>query len=239
MKKSAIILGGGSGLRAGGEIPKQFQSINGKPMLWWSIKAFHKEDPSTEIIVVLHPEYFDLWNELITKIPKDEHIYHNIVCGGRSRWHSVYNGLLEIDSETDSFVAIHDGARPLITIDMISRGWITAKNHRAAIPFVPLTDSIRKKNNEIDSEAVNRSDFVAVQTPQIFDSALIKQAYTMPNDLRFTNPSGTFGIPPFTDDASVVESINHPIALYEGDINNIKVTNPMDFAIAETLMNKR
>lgn len=239
MKKTAIILGGGSGLRAGGEIPKQFQDINGKPMLWWSIEAFYKEDSSVEIIVVLHPEYFELWNKLTAKIPKDEYISHVIVCGGRSRWHSVYNGLLNIKPEIDSYVAIHDGARPLISTEMIHRGWVAAKCYQAAIPVVPLTDSIRKKNNDTDSITVNRSDYIAVQTPQVFDSTLIKQAYTMPDDPRFTDPDGKFGIPPFTDDASVVESINHHISLYDGNANNIKVTNPIDFAIAEILMNNR
>lgn len=239
MKKIAIILGGGSGVRAGGDIPKQFQLIGGKPMLWWSIEAFHKEDSSTVIYVMLHPNFFDLWDEFISGLPEDEYIEHIALCGGRSRWHSVYNGLLEVASNEDLYVAVHDGARPLVSIDMISRGWEAASKHKAAIPIIPLTDSIRKLTSETESHVEDRTKYVAVQTPQIFRSDLLKKAYTMPDDPRFTDPTGKSGIPPFTDDASVVEAFGEKVSLYAGDTNNIKVTNPADFAIANLLIAKR
>lgn len=237
MKKATIILGGGVGTRAGGDLPKQFQKINGKPMLWWSIEAFHKEDALTDIFVMLHPNFFDLWEELVAEIGKSNYIPHTILCGGRSRWHSVYNGLLSIDADEDLYVAIHDGARPMLSIDMIRRGWECAKAHNAAIPVVPLTDSIRNISNGMcDSVSVDRNEFVAVQTPQIFNSLLIKRAYTMPEDLRFSDASGKYGIPPFTDDASVVEYLGEKIWLYSGEPDNLKVTNPQDFAVADLLL---
>ncbi|MDE7412747.1 MAG: 2-C-methyl-D-erythritol 4-phosphate cytidylyltransferase [Muribaculaceae bacterium] len=229
MEKYAVVLAGGAGLRAGGEMPKQFQILGGLPVLWWSVKAFHEEDPSTKIRIVMHPGFFDLWDILYSELPAEEReIDVEIVCGGSSRIESVKRGILGIGSTSDTLVAVHDAARPLISPEMIGRGWIAARENGAAVPVVPMIDSIRHLS-ENGSTAVDRSRYVRVQTPQVFYGDLLKKAY---EDL--TDEDARI----LTDDASVVERLGHKISLYDGEINNLKITNPIDFAIAGVLIGK-
>ena len=224
MKQYAVIVAGGSGTRMGGGIPKQFRSLCGRPLLWWSMKAFHDENPQTEIILVLPADFIDLWNDFFSSLPKEAHIPHKITVGGNTRSESVCNGLKYVE-EDDSLVAIHDGARPLVGVGMISEGWEAAKISGAAIPVVSVTDSLRKISDD-DSIAVNRSEYVAVQTPQMFHTDKLKKAYAFANGASFT------------DDASVMENAGFKISLYKGDFSNMKVTNPNDLVIATILMDK-
>ncbi len=224
MHKYAIIVAGGEGNRAGGVVPKQFQLIAGIPMLWWSVRAFHAEDPDTRIILVLHPGFFDEWDLLYAELPEaDRKIDVHISCGGRSRLESVRNGLMSVPDGNDALVAVQDAARPLVSVEMISRGWLAAEESGAAVPAVGMTDSIRRIEDGI-SISVPRKDYVKVQTPQIFDASLLKNAY-----------EGTLS-DLMTDDASVVEAAGHKISLYEGSPYNMKVTEPLDIKIAETLI---
>lgn len=224
MQKYAIIVAGGEGNRAGGVVPKQFQLIAGIPMLWWSVRAFHAEDPDTRIILVLHPGFFDEWDLLYAELPEtDRKIDVHISCGGRSRLESVRNGLMSVPDCNDSLVAVHDAARPLVSVEMISRGWLAALECGSAVPAIGMTDSIRRIEDGV-SVSVPRKDYVKVQTPQVFDAALLKNAY-----------AGTLS-DLMTDDASVVEAAGHKISLYEGSPYNMKVTEPLDIKIAETLI---
>lgn len=224
MQKYAIIVAGGEGNRAGGVVPKQFQLIAGIPMLWWSVRAFHAEDPDTRIILVLHPGFFDEWDLLYAELPEaDRKIDVHISCGGRSRLESVRNGLMSVPDGNDALVAVHDAARPLVSVEMISRGWLAAEESGAAVPAVGMTDSIRRIEAGV-SVSVPRKDYVKVQTPQVFDASLLKHAY-----------EGTLS-DLMTDDASVVEAAGHKISLYEGSSYNMKVTEPLDIKIAETLI---
>lgn len=223
IKKTAVILAGGSGTRAGNDIPKQFQLLGDFPVLWWSIKAFYDEDPNTKIIVVIHPNYLYDWEVYISDMPENQKIEHIMICGGRSRWHSVFNALMEVDIEEDSYIAIHDGARPLISCEMIARGWKTAIKYGTAIPCIPLSDSVRMMTDDQSSKAMDRSLIKAVQTPQIFSSEIIKHSYSLPEE-KF-----------FTDDASVAEYAGYKINLYDGETTNIKITYPQDFKIAQLL----
>ena len=232
-RRHALLLAGGKGLRAGGDIPKQFQEICGRPLLWWSLRAFHSHDPETDITVVMNPEYAGLWQSLLSALPEDERIPHCIAPGGKERGESVMNGLRNIkergDACEDILVAVHDGARPLITPEMIERGFDMAAEYGNAVPYKPLTDSIRHLNTtgqpEKGSGPADRSAFVCVQTPQIFKYDTLCEAYAKSGGLTFT------------DDASLAEqALGLEIALYEGESSNIKVTNPEDFAIAETLL---
>ena len=224
MHKYAIIVAGGEGNRAGGVVPKQFQLIAGIPMLWWSVRAFHAEDPDTRIILVLHPGFFDEWDLLYAELPEaDRKIDVHISCGGRSRLESVRNGLMSVPDGNDALVAVHDAARPLVSVEMISRGWLAAEESGAAVPAVGMTDSIRRIEAGV-SVSVPRKDYVKVQTPQVFDASLLKHAY-----------EGTLS-DLMTDDASVVEAAGHKISLYEGSPYNMKVTEPLDIKIAETLI---
>lgn len=225
MKKYAIILAGGSGMRAGGDVPKQFQTLEGIPMLWWSVRAFHKEDENTHIRLVMNPGFFDLWDIIYRELPEeDRKIPVTLVCGGRSRLESVKNGIMEIPAEEDALIAVHDAARPLVDYRMINEGWRVASEKRAAVPAVPVTDSLRRIGADGFSEAVARKDYVAVQTPQVFRCDILKSAYALPlNDTM-------------TDDASVVEASGVTVTLFEGNTRNIKVTNPLDMDIASLLM---
>lgn len=225
MKKECIILAGGEGRRAGAGLPKQFHNLGGVPLLWWSVRRFHEEDPSAGISVVLHPGFFDWWDVMVRELPDaDREINVRLVCGGPSRAASVRNGLVGLPDDASTFVAVHDGARPLVDTAQIRRGWEAAENHGAAIPAIKVTDSLRELLPDGGSAAVDRSRYVAVQTPQVFRADILREAYRL--DDR----------PEFTDDASRVEACGHEIYLYEGSPENIKVTVPGDFKIAEALL---
>ena len=224
MKKYAVIVAGGDGNRAGGSVPKQFQLLGGIPMLWWSVRAFYEEDQDTKIILVLHPGFFDDWDIMHSELrDEDKRINVHISCGGRSRLESVRNGLMSVPEDEEGLVAIHDAARPLVTPELIARGWEAAQRYGAAVPMTAMTDSIRHIEGE-GSEAVARKDYVKVQTPQVFDAALLKSAYDLPLN------------PDMTDDASVVEAAGHKISLFEGSPYNMKVTDPLDIKIADLIL---
>ena len=135
MKKYAVIVAGGSGNRMGGGIPKQFRSLCGHPVLWWSMKSFHEEDPETRLIIVLPSEFISLWQDFYATLPNNERFEHIVVKGGATRGESVLAGLAMVDRE-DSLVAIHDGARPLTSVQTIASGWLKAQEHGAAIPVI-------------------------------------------------------------------------------------------------------
>ncbi len=224
--KYVVIVAGGEGLRAGGGIPKQFRMLGGEPVLWKSVKSFYKEDNKVKIIIVLHPSYVNLWKELYAGLPDEEKgIKPEIALGGISRAESVRNGLELIPENEQSYVAVHDAARPLVSEEMISRGWQAAIEAGAAVPYYEMTDSIRELTPE-GSKSVDRSHFVRVQTPQVFQTRLLKNAYSK-------------GITPqMTDDASVYEAAGGKVSLYKGEASNIKITNPSDIKIAEILLGK-
>ena len=222
MKQYAVIVAGGSGSRMGGGIPKQFRSLNGRPMLWYSLKAFHDENPSTELILVLPEDFISLWNDYFLTLSERERYPHKIAIGGDSRSESVKNGLALID-DRDSLVAVHDGARPMVKSEIISEGWRAAEIHDAAIPVVQVVDSLRMITEE-GSRSVDRSKFVAVQTPQVFKTEMLIKAYDFACGKTFS------------DDASVMENYGCPVALFPGSEDNMKVTNPKDLSIASVLV---
>lgn len=219
-------------MRAGGSLPKQFCQIGGYPVLWWSLKAFHEFDEEMQKIIVLHPKFSEIWNEIFEKLPENKKISHNVVFGGETRFDSVYNGLKFISSQNensdDSIVFIHDGARPLVTKKMLSDGISVTGRGRGVIPVSQLTDSIRRKEGET-TISVPRKEYLSVQTPQIFMLHDISRAYQ----------EGKKESKTFTDDASVAEKSNLEIAIYPGDPINIKITHPYDFVIAEALLKSR
>ena len=223
MRKNAVIVAGGSGTRMGGGLPKQFRNLCGRPVVWWSVKAVHQEDPSSRIILVLPEDFVGWWEDFISNLPDNEKIDVIVTTGGSTRSESVMKGLAQIDDGKDSLVAVHDGARPLINVRMLAEGWNKAEIYDAAIPVVPVTDSLRKVEGE-ESKSVDRSAYVAVQTPQVFKTELLKEAYRKAEGKTFT------------DDAAVMEHAGHRIELYEGSPENIKITNPKDMAIAAVIM---
>lgn len=224
MKKYAIIVAGGSGSRMGSGIPKQFRSLCGRPMLWWSLKAFYEESPETEIIIVLPSDFVSLWEDFFSTLPVQERFPHKITTGGETRTESVRNGL-RLVSEEESLIAIHDGARPMINESIIAEGWKTAYEKKAAVPVVPVVDSLRKIDGK-SSHCVDRSEYVAVQTPQVFQGKLLLEAYREAGDKTFS------------DDAAVVENSGMTVSLFPGNPENMKVTNRKDLEIASVLLQR-
>ena len=226
MKTIAIIVAGGSGTRFGAQLPKQFLDLGGKPILMRTIQAFEEalSGDYHEIIVTLPADQMGLWHELRERYAFA--VPHRVVPGGETRWHSVKNALDSIgDTDGVDVIAVHDGVRPLASVDLINRVLDAARRDGAAIPVVMLNDSVRQVDGDV-SHALDRSSLRAVQTPQAFAARLLVDAYGQPFE------------PTFTDDASVVERAGHRVTLVEGDPRNLKITRPMDLALAEYLLNQ-
>jgi len=218
-QKYAIIVAGGSGKRMGTDIPKQFIEVAGKPVLMHTMQKFYNYDNSIALVLVLPKSQHKYWTDLV-----DKHNFllaHTLAKGGVERFYSVLNGLKLIPK--NSLVAIHDGVRPLVSGATIAHCFNAAMGFGAAIPVIPAIESIRKvvKNT---NKAVSRSNYFMVQTPQVFQSDILLKAYEQEYDCNFT------------DDASVVEKMGYPINLVEGNVENIKITRPMDLIIAEALL---
>lgn len=222
MQRSTIIVAGGSGKRMGAAVPKQFLLLKGRPLLMWTIEAFHRFDAAMQLIVVLPQDHHATWNELCT-----EHqfsIPHTLVRGGAERFHSTLEGLKALAHE--GLVAVHDGVRPLVSTELIARCFAAADEHGAAIPVVPISSSVREVMQQ-GSKATDRSRLRAVQTPQCFRVELLRRAFELPYD------------PAFTDEATLVERLGVEVQLVEGEEHNIKVTTPFDMRVAEVVMETR
>ncbi len=217
--KIAIIVAGGKGERMNADIPKQFLEIQGKPILMHTLEVFNRFDAGIRLILVLPEVQIKYWNELCAK--HNFGLKHQIVAGGQSRFNSVKNGLQAVKSP--AMVAVHDGVRPLVSVETIARCFETAEKFDTAIPVVDLVDSIRQVS-ENGSKSVDRNAFKLVQTPQVFDAELLQKAY----EQEYT--------PQFTDDASVVEAFGTKIQLVEGNRENIKITTEFDLKMAESIM---
>lgn len=220
--KYALIVAGGTGSRMKTELPKQFLLLNGYPVIFHTIRAFLEYDVGINIILVLPANQIGVWEKLIREY--DFKVDLTLAEGGATRYLSVKNGLNVIPDE--GLVAIHDGARPLITPEVIGRTFDTAQESGNAIASVGLKDSLRLYHKG-QNEAVGREKYRIVQTPQTFDLRSIKIAYSKSDD--HSN---------FTDDASVLESTGEEINLVEGCYSNIKITTPEDLIIAEALLSQ-
>lgn len=219
MNYYVVIVAGGQGQRMQSNIPKQFLTLSGKPILMHTIEAFHSFSRRIEIILVLPTEFKAKWEFLLNEYRYA--IKHQIVNGGENRFESVKNGLDQVPA--NGLVAIHDGVRPLVSKTTIEKVFDTAQKLGNAIPVVPVAESVR----QIDAThnfPVDRSRFCLVQTPQCFKANQIKTAYE--KDYRKE----------FTDDATVLEAMGIKINLVEGNIENIKITKPSDIQFAEALM---
>ncbi len=220
-QKFVIIVAGGTGTRMQSTTPKQFLEINGEAIIIRTINVFLKYDPAIKIIISVHRDFKTYLDELIAKhITGNKNI--SIVLGGDTRFQSVKNGLALVDYE-NAIVGIHDAARPSVSIQTITNCFDTAKEKGNAIPVVAINESLRTVNGEKNS-AVNRNEFKIIQTPQCFLASKIKKAF-----LQEYNSS-------FTDDATVLESTGEKINLVEGNIENIKITDQFDLAIAKALL---
>lgn len=221
MNKFVIVVAGGKGLRMGGEIPKQFLPISGKPILMRTIDRFFEYDSHIQIVLVLPQDHFDYWKKLCEEYKfKTPHL---LVVGGATRYHSVKNGLLSIACSENDLVAVHDGVRPFVSVETIAETFEKASQLGAVIPVVDSVDSLREVIGS-KSQARDRSAYKLVQTPQTFTYKVLRQAYNL--DYRDT----------FTDDASVVEAAGFDVSLVKGNRENIKITTTYDLKIASVLV---
>jgi len=219
-KVFAVIVAGGSGSRMGSDIPKQFLSLDGKPILQRTVESIHSAVPGVTIITVLPKAHFETWKNLCAV--NNLNIPQVLVEGGITRFHSVRNALDRVPS--DAIVMVHDGVRPLISAGLIDRLLESAQTNPAVIPSLPVVDTIKSLDQTLPDP--DRSKIVAVQTPQVFHSEVLKQAYTQAYDISFT------------DDGSVVKKQNIPLTFVEGERYNIKITTPEDLELAQMLLLK-
>lgn len=219
MQRSTIIVAGGSGKRMGAPVPKQFMLLNGKPLLCRTIDIFRAYDATMPIIVVLPEAHIPIWKALC--IGHGFHTEHSIVAGGEERFHSVRNGIAAVDH--NGVVAVHDGVRPMVSVELIARCFDAAEEHGSAIPVVPISSSVREVMGGT-SRSMDRSALRTVQTPQCFRVELLNKAFELPYDAAFT------------DEATLVERTGVTVQLVEGEDANIKITTPLDLKVAEMLL---
>jgi 2-C-methyl-D-erythritol 4-phosphate cytidylyltransferase len=219
MKKFAVIVAGGTGNRMNSSIPKQFLLLNGKPVLYYTLSTFLQSYDDMQVIMVLPEAYMAAGQEIIDAFFDYSRI--QITVGGNTRFHSVRNGLQLVIEE--GIVFVHDAVRCLLTAALIRRCYEAALEKGTAIPVIDCKDSVRLLHDE-GNEAMQRDQVRLVQTPQTFHSKIILPAYAIEYKERFT------------DEATVVEAYGLKVQLVAGEENNIKITRPLDLAVAEYLL---
>lgn len=227
-KVAAVIVAGGSGRRMGMNIKKQFIELEGKAILAHTIEAFNKCKVIDEIVVVVGKEDIDkVKTEIVSRYGYDKVI--QIVEGGTERQESVYNGLMAVTKDIQ-YVMIHDGARPFISQVILEKALIMTKEKHATVVAVPVKDTIKVVNGELEVEATpSRSTLWSVQTPQSFKKELLINAYAYAKEKSLI----------VTDDSMLVEAYGKKVHVVEGDYNNIKITTSEDLVLGQAiLMNK-
>lgn len=222
---SAIIVAGGSGSRMGTSTKKQYLKIKDKEILVYTVECFQNMPEIQEIVVVTGKEDITYVEKLLKDTYKLNKVSY-IVAGGKERQDSVYNGIQAADEKSD-YLVIHDGARPLITKEVVRAGLDMAYAHRASIIAVPVKDTIKlvSKDGKVE-DTPDRSSLWSVQTPQIFEKELIIHAHEYAKEHGLS----------VTDDSMLVEAIGVPVYIVEGEYTNIKITTPEDLIIAEKML---
>ncbi len=229
--KYLIIVAGGSGTRMGGGLPKQFMEIKGKSVLHHSLLKFVSAFPDIKVLTVLPDNWRKYWTDYCYS--HNVGVTQKLVSGGITRFHSVKNALGHVPD--GALAAVHDSVRPLFSADLARRLFAEAERSPAVVPVIPVTDTLKVLENKVEGNgcshlvpirgrAADRSVLYAAQTPQIFWSEVLKEAYTQPYSTSFT------------DDASVVESMGTQAVYPEGEKYNIKITVPDDLVIARALL---
>ncbi|WP_298297881.1 2-C-methyl-D-erythritol 4-phosphate cytidylyltransferase [Hydrotalea sp.] len=221
MEKIAVIVAGGSGIRMGTAMPKQFLLLNNKPILLYTLQTFFAAFDDIQVILVLPATHLEPGHEIIQSLPKNQRI--RLVAGGNTRFHSVQAGLASIPFKTDAIIFVHDAVRCLLSTKLIQQCYYQAIEKGSAIPAIQASDSIRQFKNG-QSLPVNRDEIYLIQTPQTFQSKILLTAFQIPY------------CDAFTDEATVVEHSGTSIHLIEGEHQNIKITRPIDLLIAEKFL---
>jgi len=219
MRKFVLIVAGGSGTRMDSNTPKQFIELAGRPVLMHTFDSFEKFSSEIEFFLVLPKKQLELWNELCKK--HNFEVRYKLAFGGETRFDSVKNGLDLI--EGDGIVFIHDGVRPLVSVQTIKNCYAKAIENGNALPVIPVSESVRFADS-YGNNALDRSKYFLVQTPQTFQTGLIKKAFEQ-------NYSDSF-----TDDASVLEKLDETIHLVDGNRENIKITYAEDLIVAKSFL---
>jgi 2-C-methyl-D-erythritol 4-phosphate cytidylyltransferase len=225
MKVTAVIPAAGAGKRM--NTKKQFLEISGRPLLSITVSVLEECQSIDDIIVVAARDDIEAVKEML----KDLRKVRDIVEGGPERQDSVYNGLKDISKESDDdLVVIHDGARPLVTKEIISKAVTEAKVSKAVVVGVPAKDTIKTVTpDNMTLETLDRGSLWLVQTPQVFQLSVIKQAYERAQKINYRA----------TDDSKLVERMGIPVKMIMGSYDNIKITTIEDVAIAESILNRR
>ena len=220
MKKAVVIVAAGSGRRMGGKIPKQYMHLLAKPIIIHTLEKFRQFDPDIQMVLVLAPEHRELWDQLKTSYEIARGL--TTAPGGTTRFESVKNGLAQVDKA--DLIGIHDAVRPLVSQGTLTRCYESALRRGSGIPVLQMDESVRMLDHTGGSRHLDRSRLRRVQTPQVFLSERIIKAYQQSYN------------PDFTDDASVYEAKFGPVALVEGNRENIKITTPLDLQLAIQLI---
>jgi 2-C-methyl-D-erythritol 4-phosphate cytidylyltransferase len=222
MKKFAVIVAGGTGRRMNNSTPKQFLLLQGKPVLYYTMHAFLQAYDDLQIILVLPEDHVAAGQEVIDAFFDYSRI--QIAIGGRTRFHSVQNGLQLVNEE--GIIFVHDAVRCMVSIDLIRRCYDAAMETGSAIPVIDSKDSVRIIT-EAGNEALERSNIKLVQTPQTFHSKILLPAYQIDYKDKFT------------DEATVVEAFGLKVQLVAGEEHNFKITRPVDLLMAEELLSAK
>lgn len=228
MTKSVLIVAGGSGLRMGADIPKQFLPLAGVPVLVHTLRRFFLWENTLPIVLVLPEDQFAYWEKIAMEfLTSSQRTQITLSAGGKTRTESVHNGLEKLAARVaeDALVAIHDGVRPFVNDDMLTAAFGMAATHGASVVCVPVKASIREIGDDGQSRAVDRARFLEVQTPQTFKLKDILACY------RNRPTEGNF-----TDDASLYELTGNTVAICPGSYDNIKITTPEDLLVAEGII---
>ena len=221
---TAIIVAAGQGTRFGGNVPKQFLELSGKPVVIHTMLKFEACPLVDEIILVLSAEHKAGFVEIAGKYPLKK--LTKIIGGGASRAGSVLNGLKAVRAETANIVAVHDGARPLVTADEIAETIRKAGETGAAVLAAPVTDTVKEVSGENIVKTIDRNSLRRALTPQCFRYDILQKAYALAENIDEA-----------TDESFLVEKAGFPVTFVEGSASNIKITREEDLALAEFLMN--
>jgi 2-C-methyl-D-erythritol 4-phosphate cytidylyltransferase len=220
MKKAVIIVAAGAGNRMGTRLPKQYLHLRDKPIIVHTLEKFLSFDPRIKLIVVLARDHQEHWERVAASFEAARGIV--LAQGGSTRYDSVKNGLDHVEGE--DLLGIHDAVRPLVSMDTLTRCYDSAERKGSGIPVVEMVESVRVVEGKGHSRHLDRSSLRIVQTPQVFRSEQIMEAYREPYN------------PGYTDDASVYETRFGAVSLVEGNRENIKITTPQDLQLADLLM---
>lgn len=220
-----VIVAAGKGSRFGGDLPKQFSLLGDRPVLMHTVIRIARAMPKAHMVIVLGKEYVEYWERMCELYG---FVSPPVVAGGDSRWESVKNALSTLHAEPGDVVMVHDGVRPMVQTELVHRILEAMADSDCVIPCVPMTDSLRQLDSPGSSHAVDRSQLVAVQTPQAFRASKLMAAYDLPYRESFT------------DDASVYEAAGFGMPrLIDGSSLNIKITRPRDIDIVALFMGIR